>query len=76
MSAGDPWLLPGGHKAIEMQGSTDDVLQLRVIKPPRARFAQPRQALRHDYRLLRWVLAGDAVIWVAIIGLIYWVAGR
>lgn len=34
MSTGDPWLLPCRHKAIEMQGSTDDTLQLRVIKPP------------------------------------------
>lgn len=34
MSAGDPWLIPGGHKALEMENSTRDVLLLRIIKPP------------------------------------------
>lgn len=33
MAAGDRWAMPGGHQAIEMPGSTRDVLMLAVIVP-------------------------------------------
>ena len=33
MSAGDVWFIPGGHKALELDGSTRDVLRLAVIVP-------------------------------------------
>lgn len=33
MSAGDLWQLPGGHRAIETEGSTPDVLRVMVIPP-------------------------------------------
>lgn len=33
MSAGDLWSMPGGHQALEMEGSTHDVLRLSVIVP-------------------------------------------
>lgn len=33
MSAGDRWALPGGHEAIEVSGSTRDVLRVSVIAP-------------------------------------------
>lgn len=33
MSAGDLLSMPGGHQAIEMEGSTHDVLRLSVIVP-------------------------------------------
>lgn len=33
MSQGDKWLMPGGHEAIEVSGSTRDVLRLSVIAP-------------------------------------------
>jgi hypothetical protein len=33
MSAGDKWELPGGHRAIEVSGSTRDYLRVCVIKP-------------------------------------------
>jgi hypothetical protein len=29
---GDLWTMPGGHKAIEVDGSTRDTLRLRVIQ--------------------------------------------
>ncbi len=31
MAAGDRWLMPGGHEAVEMSGSTRDTLRLAVI---------------------------------------------
>lgn len=41
MAAGDLWTMPGGHKGLEMEGSSPDVLRLSVIvegwpfpKPP------------------------------------------
>lgn len=33
MAAGDRWATPEGHQAIEMPGSTSDVLKLAVIVP-------------------------------------------
>lgn len=33
MSAGDVWEMPGGHRALEMDGSTRTVLRLAVIVP-------------------------------------------
>lgn len=33
MSTGDLWEIPGGHRAIEVEGSTHDVLRLAVIPP-------------------------------------------
>jgi hypothetical protein len=33
MSAGDRWRLPGGHEAIELDGSTRDVLRVARIVP-------------------------------------------
>lgn len=33
MSAGDLWSMPSGHRALEMNGSTNDVLRLSVIVP-------------------------------------------
>lgn len=31
MSAGDPWLMPSGRKALELPGSTRDYLRVAVI---------------------------------------------
>lgn len=33
MSAGNLWSLPGGHEAIELDGSTRDLLRVSVIVP-------------------------------------------
>lgn len=33
MGAGDRWRLPGAHEALELPGSTRDVLRLCVIDP-------------------------------------------
>ena len=33
MSAGQLWGLPGGHRAIELDGSTRTVLRVAVIRP-------------------------------------------
>ena len=33
MSAGDLWAMPGGHRTLEMNGSSHDVLRLSVIVP-------------------------------------------
>jgi len=33
MSNGDLWEIPGGHRAIEVDGSTPDRLALRIIQP-------------------------------------------
>lgn len=33
MAAGDRWRMPGGHEAIEVPGSTRDILRLAVIVP-------------------------------------------
>lgn len=33
MTAGTRWRLPGGHEALELEGSTRDVLRLSVIVP-------------------------------------------
>lgn len=33
MSAGDRWKLPGGHEALEIDGSTRSVLRVCVIVP-------------------------------------------
>lgn len=30
---GDKYILPGGHEAIEIDGSTADVLRVRIIQP-------------------------------------------
>jgi hypothetical protein len=30
---GDVWIMPGGHRALEVDGSTRDTLRLRVIQP-------------------------------------------
>ena len=33
MSTGDRWRMPGAHEALELPGSTRDVLRLAVIDP-------------------------------------------
>ena len=33
MSAGDRWTLPGGHSAIEVEGSTVDTLRVMIVVP-------------------------------------------
>lgn len=33
MSAGDKWALPGGHEAIEVEGSTRDTLRVMLLVP-------------------------------------------
>lgn len=33
MSAGTLWTLPGGHRALEVDGSTRDVLRVAVLHP-------------------------------------------
>lgn len=33
MSAGDVWLIPGGHRALELSHSTRDVLVLSIMDP-------------------------------------------
>ena len=47
MSAGDKWSLPGGHAALEVSGSTRDVLMVCVIPPgwawPKPPMAVPRE---------------------------------
>jgi hypothetical protein len=33
MSQGDKWEMPGGHQALEVSGTTRDVLMLSIIDP-------------------------------------------
>ncbi len=33
MSVGHRWLMPGGHEALEMPGSTHDALRLAILVP-------------------------------------------
>lgn len=44
MSAGDRWRLPGGHEAIELDGSDRDLLQVAII-PPDWPWLKPRQSV-------------------------------
>jgi len=46
MSAGDKWQLPGGHLAIEVDGSTPDTLRVCVIPPGWAWVKPPQDVAR------------------------------
>ena len=46
MSAGDAWLMPGGHKALEMPGSTRDELRLSVVVDGWPYPAPPKMVVR------------------------------
>ena len=45
--AGDLWEIPGGHRAIEADGSTADTLRLMVM-PPGWPWLKPAQSVARD----------------------------
>jgi hypothetical protein len=46
VSKGDLWALPGGHRALEVDGSTRDVLRLAIVPPGWEWMLPPRDVAR------------------------------
>jgi hypothetical protein len=48
MAAGDKWELPGGHKALEVAGSTASTLVVCIIPDPPWPFPKPPQMVARN----------------------------
>jgi hypothetical protein len=67
VSQGDKWMLPGGHEAIEVSGSTRTTLRVCVIKPHWPFPTPPREVARDLCQPLPMRYYGGATVGEALL---------